>query len=47
MVSSADMTSSFCHSISQAFVNVAFRARVKLEQVDSTKPVYWPVHVKW
>lgn len=37
MVSSADMTSSFCHTISQTSVDVAFHARVRLELAVSTE----------
>lgn len=42
MVSSSDMTSSFCRAISQTSVDVgsAFHARVRLELVDSTELVY-------
>lgn len=40
MVSSAYMTSSFCHAISQASVNVAFHAWVRFELVNNTELVY-------
>lgn len=46
MVSSADTTSSFCRTISQASVDVAFRACVRLDPVDSTELVFYSVQVE-